>query len=83
MTGPMIPVSSIKCPQCNMYHPPLNIDEVCPMLEDPNQIDLSGFMLQLRNICKSQIEGSDLKDPKKLLNHVIIVVTKSIQEYKE
>ena len=75
------------CPECGMFHPPLRQGESCPnkpaVNKDGKVIPFESFFSKLKIICKSQIDKKNVKDPEKLLNKVILVVTKELEKFKE
>lgn len=82
-----VPTSFGRCEQCGTLHPPLKSGEKCPVApirsNDGKALDLNPFFAQLKNICMSQIEIKGIKNYDKLFQHVIIEVTKSLENYHE
>ncbi len=75
------------CPQCGIMHPPVSRGSTCPNApvknEQGDEMDLTKFFIQLKNICMSQIEVKKIKDLNKLFNGILIEITKFLEEYKE
>lgn len=75
------------CNQCGKYHPPLNEGEECPMKEvseaDQKGIDLNHFLSTIRKVLITNIENNEIKDIDKLQKHLIVKLTKEIENYKE
>jgi len=77
-----------KCPDCGLMHPPLPTGQTCPSAPIKNKangqvVDLSSFFTQLRDIVTSQISQKGIQDVPKLLSHVIVSLTQSLENYKE
>lgn len=87
MSGPMGPLSGIKCPDCGYYHPPLPQGEECPMKKKTdnsgNIIDTSLFFKNLKLMLEAQIQSKKIKDCKKLFGLVTLEINKYIENYKE
>lgn len=80
----MIPgMAGIQCRVCGYYHPAPECpsDNKSPNLEE--EIDLTFLFSNLKNICYSKIKNNGIKNQKKLFSHIIIEVTKLIDEYVE
>jgi len=86
---PPSPISTSfgRCEQCRTFHPPLKEGQKCPVAPIKNKegkaLDLNPFFGQLKNICISQIEQKGIKNHDKLFQHIIIEVTKSLENYHE
>jgi len=83
-----VPTTFGKCPDCGLMHPPLPTGQKCPSAPVENKatgqaVDLSDFFNQLRNIVSSQIAQKQIKDVPKLLAHIIVNLTQSLEQYKE
>lgn len=76
-----------NCPQCGMVHPPLKEGTICPMRPvksiEGKDIDTSKFIASLKNILISQIQAKKIKNPNKLMNEMVIQLTKFLEGYKE
>ena len=82
-----IPLSNDKCLQCDMYHPPLQPGQICPMAKVKNEfgdeIDLTDFFSNLKNVLLSQIKKKNIKDTKRILAFTLVNITKLLERYKE
>jgi len=82
-----VPTSFGRCDQCGTFHPPLKDGQKCPVApiksKEGEPLDLNPFFAQLKNICVSQIEQKGIKNHDKLFQHVILEVTKSLENYHE
>jgi len=92
MAGPppdsSVPTTFGRCPDCGLMHPPLPHGQKCPSAPVQNkqtgeEVDLSQFLGQLRTIAVSQIASKGIKDPKKMLAHIIVKVTQEMENYTE
>ena len=79
-----------SCYQCGLSHPPLPEGQTCPNAPvtskvggKEKKVDLNIFFASLKNIFVSQMAIKDIKDPEKMFKHLIIEVTKILEEYKE
>ena len=76
-----------QCPQCGNYHPQVAQGQTCPLSSETTDsgenIDLTEFFTNLRNICISQIQSRKLKNHKKLFQAVIVNVAQMLEEYEE
>lgn len=76
-----------NCPQCGMVHPPLKEGVPCPMRPVKSatgvEVDTSKFLAALKNILISQIHIKQIKNVNKLMNEMVIHVTKFLEGYKE
>ena len=81
----MAPPAAILCQDCGLLHPPLLNGIRCPSkkekLSNGEEIDLSNFMLNMKNIVMNHIHKKDIKDYKKMLALILIKVTKSLENY--
>jgi len=85
--GPTFP----QCPQCNMYHPPLKLDEMCPLAKvkistgdgKSPDLDLNKFLADFKNILIANIEKKQIKNTKKLIVDIIVEITKFLENYRE
>ena len=80
--------SGMECPQCGMIHPPLPQGETCPNAKSSNEnsastIDFTPLFAPLKNIVTSQIQQKGIKDNKKMFGHIIVEMTRIIENYKE
>lgn len=87
--------SNPQCPQCGMFHPPIQEGEECPLKsknsdspDNPNfiprsQIDITKFMGSIKTILLNNIEKKEIQDIEKFQNHLIVELNKIIEEYKE
>lgn len=75
------------CSQCGLVHPPLKEGTICPMRPVKSvtgvEIDTSKFLAALKNILISQIQIKQIKNVNKLMNEMVIQVTKFLEGYKE
>lgn len=75
------------CPQCGKYHPPVNEGEECPLKEvseaSQKGIDVNHFLSTMRKVLITNIESKGIKDLDKFQNHLIVKLTKEIENYKE
>ena len=83
-----VPTTFGKCPDCGLMHPPLPQGQKCPSTPIENkstgeEVDLSQFLGQLRTIAQSQIATKGIKDPNKMLAHIIVKVTQEMENYTE
>jgi len=83
-----VPTTFGKCPDCGLMHPPLPTGQKCPATPIQNKstgqaVDLSDFFTQLRNIVSSQISQKNISNVPKLLSHIIVTLTTSLENYKE
>lgn len=76
-----------KCAECGLHHPPLPLNQKCPMSKPKDsggkEIQTNEFIVQLKNIVISQVQKKQIKDHKKLFSHVLIELTKYLEAYKE
>ncbi len=72
----------IKCSVCGYFHPAPECQRVNKN-EDDQDIDLSFLFSNLKNICYFKIRNNKIKNQKKLFSHIIIEITKIIDNYKE
>jgi len=82
------PTTFGKCPDCGLMHPPLPTGQKCPSAPVENKttgqaVDLADFFNQLRNIVSSQIAQKGIQNVPKLLSHIIVILTQSLETYKE
>ena len=79
--------SQNKCPQCGMFHPPLQPGERCTMAKettpDGSTIDFQVLFGPLKNICIAQIEKKGIKDWRKMFGEVTMEINKFVENYKE
>lgn len=75
------------CTQCGLVHPPLQVGVSCPMRPvktiTGDEINTSKFFASLKNIMISQIQKKDIKNVNKLMNDLVILNTKFLEDYKE
>lgn len=79
------------CPECGTLHPPLRPGEKCPNAGIGDSLKSSGLddtiinkhLSDLRNIIMSNISSKGVKDGRKFFQHLIISVTKSMENYSE
>jgi len=81
--GPGIPITGTKCPQCGNYHPPIASNSICPMAgmksatNKTEEIEgLTEFYSTMNNIIKRNIAKQNLKDTKKILQHITLLTAK-------
>lgn len=76
-----------QCDQCGKFHPPLEEGEICPLKEvvESNQkgIDLNHFLSTMRKVLLTNIENKNITDIDKLEKHLIVKLTKEIENYEE
>jgi hypothetical protein len=86
MASSLQPIFDV-CSQCGLVHPPLQTGVVCPMRPMKSatgaEIDTSKFFATLKNIMISQIQKKNIINVTKLMNEIVIVNTKFLEEYKE
>jgi hypothetical protein len=75
------------CSQCGLVHPALQAGVLCPMRPVKSstgvEVDTSKFFSSLKNIMISQIQKKQIKNVTKLMNDIVILNTKFLEEYKE
>jgi len=78
------------CDQCGFTHPPLRPGQKCPAAEsgkeeipEVGEVDLTDFIVSMKNILVSQIQSKKIKDVKKLTSFTIVEITKILEGYKE
>jgi len=79
------------CDQCGFTHPPLQPGQKCPAatnasketIPEVGEIDLTDFIVNIKNILVSQIQTRRIKDVKKLTSFTIIEITKILEDYRE
>ena len=89
--GPLQPsggsvITEPVCPQCGLLHPPVRPDEKCPNAPiqiGEKKVDTTKFLIDLKNICTSQIEKKNIKDIEKMFKSLIVEITKFLENYKE
>jgi len=81
-----IPTFGSACPDCGLLHP-ITPGKKCLMAKEKTpsgtEIDFDSFFGALKSIVISQINTKDIKDSKKFLGHVIVNVTKLLEDYSE
>jgi hypothetical protein len=70
----------IKCSVCGYFHPSPECQKIN---KDDQEIDLTFLFSNLKNICYSKIKNNEIKNQKKLFSHIIIEITKILDNYKE
>ena len=74
------------CPECGFLHPIIP-GKKCPMSKEKTpsgqEIDFESFFSSLKTIVISQVKTKDVKDPKKFLGHVLVKITKLLEDYSE
>jgi hypothetical protein len=80
-----VQASVSQCPQCGHFHPP--VDGECPLkqqkTEDGKVIDPNPFLEKMRDIVMSQMQMRKVKNPEKFFAHLIVELTKSMENYSE
>lgn len=80
------------CPQCGTMHPPVAVGTKCPMASVCAEPEKTGglddatvnkHLVDLRNIIMAQISSKGIKDGKKLFQHIVIELTKMMEDYNE
>ena len=75
-----------KCPECGFLHP-ITPGKKCPLGKQKTplgvEVNFESFFGDLRTILVSQIEKKNINDPKKLLGHVLVKITKIVEGYSE
>ena len=75
------------CSQCGLIHPPMTDGKPCPSgpvkISEEKTVDLSGMLINLKNIFSSQIQSKKIKDPEKLFKLMTVEITKFLEKYKE
>jgi hypothetical protein len=75
------------CPQCGMLHPPLAPGEKCPIapvkIDGVQDIDITQFVVKIKDILTSQLEQKGVKDYKKFSSGMIMELVKYCEGYKE
>lgn len=92
-TGPHPPSSmptGNTCKECKMIHPRLKLGEKCPNvipkeLTDSGMDDIivSKFLVNIRNIIVSQVSKKEIKDGKKFFQFAIVELMKILEGYSE
>ena len=88
---PPTPVSTPgACPQCGMIHPPLRPGQRCPMAPvnekesgGASNDEVNKYIADIKNIVISQIGKKQIKDGNKFFKHVIVELTKIMENYNE
>lgn len=74
------------CPGCGYSHPPIPAGTICPAskekTKDGNVIEYDDFFKSLKNILSSQIQTKNIKDTKKFLGNILVMITKLCEDYK-
>jgi len=82
-----IAASQGNCPQCGLIHPPLPPGEKCPnapvKIEGVEEIDVTQFVVKVKDILVSQLEQKGIKDFKKFSAGMIVELMKYCEGYKE
>ena len=87
----------VVCGQCNTSHPPLAEGAICPVkagqenmekagsqeTEDGTKVDYTDILPILTTILTSQISIKKIKDIPKLKSHLIVEMTKALENYNE
>lgn len=71
-----------KCSSCGYYHP-IDPKNPCKKEEGINEESLGKFIRQLSNIVTSQITIKKVKNQEKFFNHIILSMTKKMEDYIE
>jgi len=74
------------CPQCGLLHPPIRSGTECPNAPiqiGEKRVDTAKFLVDLKNICSSQIEKKNIKDVEKMFKKLTMEVTKFLESYEE
>jgi len=78
-----------ECPECGMIHPPIPQGQSCPNAQlktegtSSTTIDFTPLFGPLKNIIISQIQQKDIKNTQKMFGHIIVEMTKLIENYSE
>jgi len=78
-----------ECPECGMIHPPLPDGQSCPNAKAKSgetssaNIDFTPLFAPLKNIVTSQIQQREIKDYQKMFGHIIVEMTRIIENYSE
>jgi type VI protein secretion system component Hcp len=87
-----IPTGLQLCKECNTIHPPLPPNERCPNAglpqKDQKRFNISDdninrYITNLKNIIISNLSKKNIKDGSKFFQHIIINITKIIEDYNE
>jgi len=74
------------CPECGFIHP-ITPGKKCLMAKEKTPsgiaIGFDSFFTDLKTILLSQIELKNIKDPRKFLGHVLVKITKLLEDYSE
>ena len=85
-------LAGIQCSVCGFLHPAPecqrpggSIDSGVTGQTDSrvDNIDLTFLFSNLKNVCYSKISQGNIQNHKKLFSHIIIEITKIIENYKE
>lgn len=77
------------CEQCGFSHPPLQTGQKCPAtkelekMPEGGEIDITDFIVNMKNILTSQIQTKRIKDVKKLTSFALVELMKLLEGYKE
>lgn len=74
------------CPQCGLLHPPVEPGKKCPnapIQVGEKKVGTTKFLVDLKNICASQIEKKNIKDVEKMFKKLTIEITKFLEGYEE
>ncbi len=82
-------MAGIQCRVCGFFHPAPECQIQTAdkngsnnFIEKVENIDLTFLFSNLKNICYSKIASGNIKNHKKLFSHIIIEITKIIENYE-
>ena len=77
-------MSTVECPYCGYYHPPLQQGQECPMAKkydsSGNEIEIGDELAKMKNILISNIQNKGIKNYKKFTNQIILELNRKIEE---
>ena len=80
------------CSQCGTMHPPVQPGQKCPLkavADDPSKtgglddVIVNKHLVDMRNIIMAHVSSKGIKDGKKLFQHCVIELTKTLEAYNE
>lgn len=84
--SPVNLASNEQCPQCGHFHPPV-ADGKCPLAQQKTEsgkvVDVNPFLAKMRDIVSSQVQMKKIQDPDKFFAHIIVELTKVMENYNE
>lgn len=84
--APVAP-SQGECPQCKLFHPPVQPGEKCPNapleIDGVPEININEIVVKIKDILASQLEQKGVKEVDKFVGGMIIALMKYCEDYKE